>query len=109
MITTERESTVWVRWPLTISWGDLADLDEIQVAAVADPDERPTAWVDATIIDTTHPLWRGSREIAVRVGPTGGDRPADLVHDGPGVMQLWTRWQSADEAVTARSAMWEVT
>lgn len=91
MIETERESTVWVRWPLAIQWGDTSDLEDLQVAAIDQPDDRPNVWIDATLIDEQHPLFRDQVEIAVLAGPADGDRPADLEHDGPGDYALWVR------------------
>ena len=112
MISTERETTTWARWPLTINHGDAADLETVEVAAVSDPDLRPgdTDWVAATVTTEQHDLWREDQgpEVVLLVGPASGERVADLQHDGEGSLQVWTRWQTADESVVERSATWEV-
>ena len=111
MISTERESTIYARWPLTVHWGDVDDLVRIQVAAVAGPTDRPSEqdWVDVEVVGEEDPRYRDRLDVIVLVGPAGGERPAELTHDGVGDYSLWTRWSSTSEHVESPSAVWEVT
>ena len=117
MITTERESTVYARIPLTVEWGSLTDITETLVAAEDDPDTRPSGWVAAILIENdTHPLWRGQEEVAVLIGPPEPDdeRTAQLRHsvgsvDSPKTYQLWAAIGTEDEWIVDRVGVWEVT
>ena len=114
MITTERESTVYVRWPLSIEYGaeDGSDIQELHVAAKNDPDIRPNSeeWQEAKLIQPEDEgLGRGSLDLAILLGPaTDAERPADLTHDGEGDYQLWIKLNTTDESIVERAGTWEV-
>jgi len=112
MITTERESTIWVRWPIMLEWGSTGDITDVKVAAMDNPDDRPASsdLEDATIIDEEHELFRTEPEIGIIVGPANGERLADLEHDGtPQDKQLWVAIGTASEWVLERAGVWEIT
>lgn len=112
MITTERESTVWARLPLTVNYGTVEDITTRHVACInGDPDTRPepSDWEDLTLIEPGDvALGRGILELAVLVGPSDGERAATLEHDGPGVYQIWTALATTDEYKVQRVGVWEV-
>jgi hypothetical protein len=111
MISTERETTAYIRFPIVIEYGadDGSDLTTLQVAATSDPEARPSAWATATLIPAEgNSLSRGTLDIVVLAGPVNGERNADLEHAGVGDYQLWTAIGTADEYIVERSAVWEV-
>lgn len=113
MITTERESTVYARWPISLAHGSLSDIETAEVAAMSDPDARPasTDLVAATVVAADDPdLGRGVNDVLVLVGPAGGKRAADVTHGG-GVAdyQMWVAITTADEYILERAGTWEVT
>ena len=107
MITTERESTVYARWPLDLTELDGVEssetIDKIEVAATDEdtPDQRPGQWT--AVDDFT------DAQIRVLIGPDQGERPATLTHDGPGGYQLWLAITTPDEHIVERTTVWEVT
>ena len=116
MITTERESTVYARIPLTVEWGTFTDITDTLVAAEDDPDTRPSGWVTALLVTSDdHPLWRGQEEVLVLIGPPVEDdeRSAQLRHNvesggSPKTYQLWAAIGTENEWIVDRVGVWEV-
>ena len=109
MISTERESTVYARVPVSVEWGDLGDITQQQVAVTEQPDARPAGWVTVDLADNDqHALWRGQPELVFLVGPVGGEREADVTHDGEGDYALWAAIGTVSEWITERVGVWEV-
>ena len=110
MISTERESTVYVRVPVFVEWGELSDVTDQQVAVTVQPDARPSGWVTVDLVTSSeNPLWRGKPELVFLGGPVGGEKVADVVHDGDGDYQIWAAATTASEHLVARVGVWEVT
>lgn len=113
MITTERESTVYARWQLTLTHGSLTDIETAEVAAMSDPDTRPggSDLMSANLVAADDPdLGRGVNDVIVLVGPANGKREAQVTHDGVAQdYQLWVAVTTADEYILERAGTWEVT
>jgi len=109
-VMLERESTKAVRFPIQFNYGGPEDLTDHQVALhPRDPEVRPSSWVSAMLVSPDDPnLGRGKHELSVVIGPDGGQRPADITHDGPGDYQLWVALGTVDQWIIERAGILEV-
>ena len=109
MISTERESTVYARVPASVEWSDLSDITAQQIAVTTEPDARPVSWVAVDLAaDSEHQLWRGQPELVFLGGPVGGEKTADVTHDGANDYQLWAAATTLNEHIVERVGTWEV-
>ena len=111
MISTERESTVYVRVPVSVEWGDLGDIQTQQVAVTAEPDARPSSWVTVDLAaNDQHQLWRGQPELVFLGGPVEAEseRTADVEHAGAGDYQMFAAVGTVNEWIVERVGVWTV-